>query len=169
MWKTGGEVLSFTFVVFKFSYRCCGKVKPQSYQKFKEFYSLESFKVSDEKIKNIDGVFKPFSEARVKIFVGKKEFYSASEGNGPIHALDNALRNALIKYYPSLKNLNLIDYKVRILNPKDGTKALVRVRIESSNLRYNWSTIGVSDNVVDASYIALHDSITYHLLKSKSK
>ena len=57
----------------------------------------------------------------------KKEFYSASEGNGPIHALDNALRNALLKYYPSLKNLNLIDYKVRILNPKDGTKALVRV------------------------------------------
>ena len=141
----------------------------RTFQKFKEFYSLESFKVSDEKIKNTDGIFKPFSEARVKIFVGKKEFYSASEGNGPIHALDNALRNALIKYYPSLKNLNLIDYKVRILNPKDGTKALVRVRIESSNSRYNWSTIGVSDNVVDASYIALHDSITYHLLKSKSK
>ena len=141
----------------------------RTFQKFKEFYSLESFKVSDEKIKNTDGIFKPFSEARVKIFVGKKEFYSASEGNGPIHALDNALRNALIKYYPSLKNLNLVDYKVRILNPKDGTKALVRVRIESSNSRYNWSTIGVSDNVVDASYIALHDSITYHLLKSKSK
>ena len=73
------------------------------------------------------------------------------------------------KNYPSLKNLNLVDHKVRILNPKDGTKALVRVRIESSNSRYNWSTIGVSDNVVDASYIALHDSITYHLLKSKSK
>ena len=95
-----------------------------------------------------------FLKQELKFSLGKKEFYSASEGNGPIHALDNALRNALIKYYPSLKNLNLVDYKVRILNPKDGTKALVRVRIESSNSRYNWSTIGVSDNVVDASYIA---------------
>ena len=138
----------------------------RTFQSFKEFYSLETFKVSDEKIKDSKGEFKPVSEARVKIFVGKKEFYSASEGNGPIHALDNALRNALLKYYPSLKNLNLIDYKVRILNPKDGTKALVRVRIESSNLKHQWSTIGVSFNVVDASYIALHDSITYHLLKS---
>ena len=96
--------------------------------------------------------------------VGKKEFYSAVEGNGPIHALDKALRHALIKYYPSLKKLNLIDYKVRILTPQDGTKALVRVRIESSNQKFKWSTIGVSYNVIDASYIALHDSITYHLL-----
>ncbi len=139
----------------------------RTFQNFKEFYSLETFKVSDEKIKNEKGEFTPFSEARVKIFVGKKEFYSASEGNGPIHALDNALRNALLKYYPSLSDLNLVDYKVRILNPKDGTKALVRVRIESSNSRHSWSTIGVSYNVVDASYIALNDSITYHLLKFK--
>ena len=78
--------------------------------------------------------------------------------------MDKSLRNALIKYYPSLKKLNLIDYKVRILTPQDGTKALVRVRIESSNNKAKWSTIGVSHNVIDASYIALHDSITYHLL-----
>ena len=138
----------------------------RKFSKFKEFYSLESFKVSDEKRKGLNGEFRPFSEARVKIFVGKQKFYSASEGNGPIHSLDKALRKALLKYYPSLKKLNLIDYKVRILTPKDGTKALVRVRIESSNKKYKWSTIGVSLNVVDASYIALHDSITYHLLKS---
>ncbi|MBF91991.1 MAG: citramalate synthase [Rickettsiales bacterium] len=139
----------------------------RKFQKLKEFYSLASFKVSDEKRLNESGNFKPFSEARVKIFVGKKEFYSASEGNGPIHALDNALRKALIKFYPKLKELNLIDYKVRILTPEDGTKALVRVRIESSNKNQTWSTIGVSHNVIDASYIALHDSITYHLLKMK--
>ena len=139
----------------------------RKFQKLKEFYSLASFKVSDEKRLNESGSFKPFSEARVKIFVGKKEFYSASEGNGPIHALDNALRKALIKFYPKLKELNLIDYKVRILTPEDGTKALVRVRIESSNKNQTWSTIGVSYNVIDASYIALHDSITYHLLKMK--
>ena len=107
----------------------------------------------------------PFSEARVKIFVGKKSFYSAAEGNGPIHALDMALRNALIKFYPRIKKLNLVDYKVRILTPQDGTKALVRVRIESKNDQLKWSTIGVSHNVIDASYIALNDSITYHLLK----
>ena len=65
------------------------------------------------------------------------------------------------------KKLNLVDYKVRILTPQDGTKALVRVRIESRNESLNWSTIGVSYNVIDASYIALHDSITYHLLNSK--
>ena len=136
----------------------------RKFSKFKEFYSLENFKVSDEKRKNSKGEFLPFSEARVKIFVGKKEFYSAVEGNGPIHALDKALRHALSKYYPNLKKLNLIDYKVRILTPQDGTKALVRVRIESSNQKFKWSTIGVSYNVIDASYIALHDSITYHLL-----
>ena len=138
----------------------------RKFQKFKEFYSLESFKVSDEKRKNSNGEFVPFSEAKVKIYVDKKKFYSASEGNGPIHALDRALRKALSKFYPKLKKLNLIDYKVRILTPEDGTKALVRVRIESSNKKYMWSTIGVSYNVIDASYIALHDSITYHLLKS---
>ena len=136
----------------------------RKFSKFKEFYSLESFKVSDEKRKNSNGEFLPFSEARVKIIIGKQEFYSASEGNGPIHALDKSLRNALVKYYPSIKKLNLIDYKVRILTPQDGTKALVRVRIESSNHKAKWSTIGVSYNVIDASYIALHDSITYHLL-----
>ncbi len=138
----------------------------RKFHKFKEFYSLESFKVSDAKRKDPSGEFHPSSEAKVKIFVGKKSFNSESAGNGPIHALDNALRKALTKYYPKLKGLNLVDYKVRILTPQDGTKALVRVRIESSNNLHTWSTIGVSYNVVDASYIALHDSITYHLLKS---
>ncbi len=133
--------------------------------KFNEFYSLESFRVTDEKRKNNENEFVPFSEARVKIYVDKKEFFSAAEGSGPIHALDMALRNALIKFYPRIKKLNLIDYKVRILTPQDGTKALVRVRIESKNEKFKWSTIGVSYNVIDASYIALHDSITYHLLK----
>ena len=139
----------------------------RNFKEFQEFYSLESFKVSDEKRKNSKNEFVPFSEASVKIIVESKEFYSASEGNGPIHALDKALRNALVKFYPKIKKLNLIDYKVRILTPQDGTKALVRVRIESRNDRLKWSTIGVSYNVIDASYIALNDSITYHLLKSK--
>ena len=139
----------------------------RTFQKFREFYSLESFKVSDEKRKNSKDQFVPFSEARIKIFVDKREFYCAAESNGPINALDLALRKALEKFYPRIKKLNLIDYKVRILTPQDGTKALVRVRIESKNKKMKWSTIGVSYNVIDASYIALHDSITFHLLKSK--
>ena len=158
------EFLGYAYDGAEASFELLAKRK---FSKFKEFYSLESFKVSDEKRKNIKDQFVPFSEARVKIFVGKKEFFSAAEGNGPIHALDLALRNALSKFFPRIKKLNLVDYKVRILTPKDGTKALVRVRIESKNERLKWSTIGVSYNVIDASYIALHDSITYHLLKSK--
>ena len=138
----------------------------RQFQKFNEFYSLESFKVSDEKRTNVKNQSITISEARIKIFVEDKEFYSAAEGNGPIHALDIALRKALIEFYPKIKKLNLIDYKVRILTPQHGTNALVRVRIESSNGNEKWSTIGVSQNVIDASYIALHDSITYHLLKS---
>ena len=133
---------------------------------FKEFYELESFKISDERRKSSSGDFLTVSEARIKIFVNKKEFFCAAEGNGPINALDNSLRQALTHSYPVLEKLNLVDYKVRILTPQDGTKALVRVRIESSNGNLTWSTIGVSDNVIDASYIALNDSITYHLLKS---
>ncbi len=158
------EFLGYAYDGAEASFELLAKRK---FQKFKEFYSLESFKVSDEKRKNSLNEFVPFSEASVKIFVGDKEFYSAAEGNGPIHALDMALRNALIKFYPKIKELNLVDYKVRILTPQDGTKALVRVRIESKNEKFKWSTIGVSYNVIDASYIALNDSITYHLLKSK--
>ncbi|MDC3091774.1 citramalate synthase [Rickettsiales bacterium] len=138
----------------------------REFTKFKEFYKLESFKVSDERRKNSEGNYITISEARIKIFVKGKEFFYASEGNGPIHALDKALRQALSHSYPQLKKLNLIDYKVRILTPHDGTKALVRVRIESSNGNFRWSTIGVSENVIDASFIALHDSITYHLIKN---
>ncbi len=134
---------------------------------FKDFFDLKSFKVSDEKRKNSSGTFVTVSEARIKIMVNGIEFLFATEGNGPIHALDNALRKALIQPYPQIKKLNLVDYKVRILKPQDGTKALVRVRVESSNKEQIWSTIGVSNNVINASFIALHDSVTYHLLKMK--
>lgn len=137
----------------------------RKFTNFKEFYILDSFKVSDERVTNNFEKTNTISEARVKITVKKRKFYSASEGSGPINALDNSLRKVLIKSYPQIKYLNLIDYKVRILTPQDGTNAIVRVRIESSNNKVSWSTIGVSDNVIDASYLALHDSLTYHLLK----
>ena len=100
----------------------------------------------------------------------KKESFSNSVGNGPVNALDNALRGVLIKSYPILKKMNLIDYKVRILTPDEGTKAITRVIIESSDEnKKSWSTVGVSSNVINASYIALKESITYKLIKSKIK
>ena len=89
-----------------------------------------------------------------------------AEGNGPVSALDAALRKLLTPSYPSLSELRLIDYKVRILNPQAATGAVTRVIIESADGKGdNWSCVGVSTNVIDASYNALHDSITYKLLR----
>ena len=89
-----------------------------------------------------------------------------AEGNGPVNALDAALRQALSPTYPELDRIKLTDYKVRILTPQDGTKAITRVMIESSDGAEVWSTVGVSANVIDASYDALHDSLTYKLWRS---
>jgi len=123
------------------------------------FFELISFRVLNEREKN--------SEAIIKVRVGGKITMSVAEGNGPVNALDRALRKALSRRYPSLKNIKLTDYKVRILTPFAGTKAVTRVQIESSDDQGNkWTTIGVSENIVDASFNALHDSITYKLLQS---
>lgn len=122
------------------------------------FFDLISFRVLDEREKN--------SEATIKVRIGNKITMSVAEGNGPVNALDKALRKSLVRKYPSLKNVKLTDYKVRILTPFAGTKAITRVQIESSDDKGNkWTTIGVSENIVDASFNALHDSITYKLLK----
>jgi 2-isopropylmalate synthase len=118
---------------------------------------LISFRVLDEQNKP--------SEATIKIRVGNKITMSVAEGNGPVNALDKALRKSLARKYPSLKNVRLTDYTVRKLTPAAGTKALTRVQIESSDeTGKKWSTIGVSENIVDASFRALHDSITYKLM-----
>ena len=110
------------------------------------------------------------SEQLEQVVKVKKEYISNSIGNGPVNALDNALRSVLIKSYPILKKMNLVDYKVRILTPDEGTKAITRVIIESTDEnKNNWSTVGVSSNVINASYIALKDSITYKLIKAKTK
>ncbi len=110
------------------------------------------------------------AKASVVVQVRKREFKSNSIGNGPVNALDNALRSVLIKSYPILKKMNLIDYKVRILTPDKGTEAITRVVIESSDGKNNsWSTVGVSSNVINASYLALKDSIIYKLIKAKIK
>ena len=108
------------------------------------------------------------SEATIKISIDGEEIMTVAEGNGPVNSLDGALRKALIQRYPTLKDIQLTDYKVRILTPNEGTKAITRVMIESRDSKGRvWNTIGVSANVIDASFNALHDSVTYKLLHAK--
>ena len=130
-------------------------------KKFKEFFALEDFRVIMEKKRS----GKMLSEATIKIKVGKELEHTASLGDGPVNALDSALRKALKKFYPRLEEMHLTDYKVRVLDEKEGTAARVRVLIQSQDKTGSWWTIGVSENIIDASWQALVDSIEYKLLK----
>ncbi len=128
--------------------------------KKKEFFTLESFRVLNEKTK--DGTM--LSEATVKVYIGGNRIIETAEGNGPVNALDGALRSAIESCYPGLSSIELTDFKVRVLNAKKGTGAVVRVLIESSDGEKTWGTIGVSENVIEASWQALEDSIIYGLM-----
>jgi 2-isopropylmalate synthase len=135
-----------------------------------EFFRLNSFRVTDERRWNAKGEIITLSEATAKVQVNGQQIMTVAEGNGPVNALDAALRKALVPFYPELEDLKLIDYKVRILTPGEGTRALTRVMIESSDGRgETWATVGVSANVIDASFIALNDSITYKLTRDRAK
>ncbi len=107
------------------------------------------------------------SEATVKVKVGDKVIHTAAEGNGPVNALDRALRKGLLEFYPDLSAVELVDYKVRILEESAGTASQVRVLIESSDGRRQWRTVGSSTNIIEASWLALADSLEYWLLKQK--
>lgn len=131
---------------------------------FKEPFVLESFRVIDEKTKESSSQ----SQATIKISVGEKEEITAAEGNGPVNALDSALRKALRKFYPEIDKMQLVDFKVRILEGSDGTGAKVRVLVESRDEEEVWNTIGVSTNIIEASWHALVDSIQYKLSKGKN-
>lgn len=126
----------------------------------KELFVFESFKMLVEKTAGRPVV----SEAFVKINIDGTSIYTAAEGNGPVNALDNALRKALISYYPGLQEIHLSDYKVRVLDDKDATASKVRVLIESKDINNSWNTVGVSGNVIEASFEALVDSLRYALL-----
>lgn len=131
-----------------------------------EFYRLNSFRVIDERRWNARNELVTISEATIKARVGEEEFMTVAEGNGPVNALDSALREVLLPLYPELKDLRLVDYKVRILTPSDATGAVTRVMIESADGKgTRWSTVGVSPNIIDASYAALRDSIVYKLYR----
>ncbi|MEK3767168.1 citramalate synthase [Paenibacillus sp. FSL R5-0887] len=129
-----------------------------------ETFTFESFKMLVEKTAEHPVV----SEAFVKLKVGSENLYTAAEGNGPVNALDNALRKALQTYFPQLKEMHLSDYKVRVIDEQDQTAAKVRVLIESKNFTDTWSTVGVSSNVIEASWEALVDSMRYALLNELS-
>ncbi|HUU44087.1 MAG TPA: alpha-isopropylmalate synthase regulatory domain-containing protein, partial [Planctomycetota bacterium] len=103
------------------------------------------------------------------LHVDGEERHTASEGDGPVNALDGALRKAIVDFYPSVSDVHLIDFKVRVVNPRAGTAAKVRVVIESRDHHDIWSTIGVSENIIEASWQALVDSMEYKLLKDEAK
>ena len=109
------------------------------------------------------------SEAVVKVRVGGDVVHTAAEGNGPVNALDTALRKALLRFYPSLSVIKLVDYKVRILEESTGTESQVRVLIESSDGVDQWRTVGSSTNIIEASWLALADSLEYWLLNKGAK
>jgi len=129
----------------------------------KRYFDLVGFRVIIEKKEEGE----PLSEATIMVRVGGKIEHTASLGNGPVNALDNALRKALEKFYPELRQVGLIDYKVRVLTGAEGTGSRVRVLIETGDKKDKWGTVGVSDNIIEASWQALTDSITYKLLKDE--
>ena len=132
----------------------------------KPAFKLEHFKVIDEHTENKSQFA---SYAVVKVNVDGVMRMAAAEGNGPVNALDKALREALVEFYPELKQIVLQDYKVRVLDTKMATAAVVRVVIESGDGEHEWTTLGVSGDVIEASLIALIDSIEYKLWEVKSK
>jgi len=133
-------------------------------KKYKRFFQLDGFRVVVEKISDK----KITSEAIMKLKVKGVREHTAAEGDGPVNALDNALRKALKDFYPTLSKMHLSDFKVRVLDEKAGTAAKVRVFIQSQDESDSWNTIGVSENIIEASWQALLDSVEYKLLKDKA-
>jgi 2-isopropylmalate synthase len=126
-------------------------------------YELESWRTIVERKGNGSVV----SEATVKLIVDGRREISTAEGNGPVNALDNALRGALIQAHPQLESLRLVDYKVRILEGVKGTGAVTRVLVSTTNGDTDWHTVGVHENVIEASWLALDDAIRFGLLTAK--
>lgn len=132
---------------------------------FREFKDYQSFfEIEDFKTNSISKEDHTYSEAVVKMAVNKQKVHVAADGDGPVNALDNCFRKALLSFYPEISESKLIDYKVRVLNGNDGTAAKVRVLIETADLEKSWTTVGVSTNIIQASWDALVDSIEYLLL-----
>jgi len=131
--------------------------------KFAPHFHVETYHVSMRRDQR-----ESICEATIRVRVGNEIAHTVAEGDGPVNALDAALRRALVKFFPKLKSIVLTDYKVRIINGKTGTGARTRVLITSSNGRREWGTVGVSENIIEASLQALVDSMEFAFLKNKS-
>jgi 2-isopropylmalate synthase len=124
-----------------------------------EPFTVKGFRVV---VDQADGAY--LSEATVKVAVDGDQEHTASDGIGPVDALDLAVKKALRRFFPELQNVHLTDYKVRVLNAKEGTAAKVRVLIESTDGQESWATVGVSTNVIEASWRAIIDALLYKLV-----
>jgi 2-isopropylmalate synthase len=133
--------------------------------KAEKFFDLDHYSVGIKK----DNSRPPVTEATVKLIVSGRPEHTVAEGDGPVNALDAALRKALLEAYPNLSQMSLVDYKVRVINSGAGTAAKVRVVIESRDPSEHWGTVGVSENIIDASWQALIDSIAYKLTRDKER
>lgn len=133
--------------------------------RYRPLFKLESFRVILEKLKNGQAL----AEATVKVHIKGRRVVAMAEGNGPVNALDTALRQALSEAYPGLYNITLTDYRVRVLDEKKGTGAVVRVLIDTSDGENSWGTVGVHEDIIEASWQALVDSIEYGLRRAPKK
>jgi len=130
------------------------------------FFGLEGFRVIVEKRAADESCI---SEATVKISVNGQQEHTVGEGDGPVDALNHALRQALQRFYPQIADVFLTDYRVRILDPEEHTAAKTRVLIDSSDGHADWSTVGVSENIIEASWEALVDSVEYKMFLDEQK
>lgn len=130
------------------------------------FFKLKGFRVNTERRSDDTD---PVSEATIMIEVDGNVEHTAALGNGPVNALDLALRKALQKFYPGIQEVELLDYKVRVISSRQGTKSVVRVLVESGDKKDHWNTVGVSSNILEASWMALVDSMDYKLYKDSLK
>jgi 2-isopropylmalate synthase len=135
-------------------------------KKHQSFFDLKSFRVTIEKQGSGSGCR---SAAVVKLCVGDECVSADGSGDGPVDALNHALREALVKFYPVIADVSLVDYSVRILDPEEATAAKTRVLIESSDGEKTWGTVGVSENLIEASWEALVDSVEYKLFLEEEK
>lgn len=134
--------------------------------RYKPHFTLESFRVIVDDREDTGALAKDaLSEATIKIHVGSRRFVATGEGAGPVEALDNALRMAIVEFFPEVEGMELIDFKVRILDENVGTGAITRVIITTRDGAASWGTVGVSENIIEASWNALVDSIEYGLMR----
>jgi 2-isopropylmalate synthase len=153
------EAIGFTFEAAEASFELL--LRDQVAGSRQRFFDLESWRVIVER--RADG--EVVSEATVKLVAKGERIVATGEGNGPVNALDKALRRALEQLYPGLAALDLVDFKVRIVAGSHGTDAVTRVLVETSDGTTQWDTVGVDENIINASWQALEDAVTYGLLR----